>query len=101
VEAFNTKNLYAVADLLADDFCLTDPTVTALGPKPVALQFIGDLFASHETLSFQAQRIVVDAPYTTLQFTLILNDTTYDGVDLISWSAGRMVRMEAYLTPRS
>jgi len=101
VEAFNTKNLNAVADLLNDDFSITDPTVTALGPKPVALQFIGNLFANHEILIFQAKRILVDAPYTVLHFTLVLNETPYDGLDLITWSAGKMDRIEAHLTPRA
>lgn len=101
VEAFNTKNLDAVAALLDDDFSLTDPTVTALRPKPVALQLISDLFVSHITLTFKAQQILVDAPYTAIHFMLTLDETTYDGMDLISWSCGRMIRMDAYLTPRS
>ena len=101
VEAFNGKNLGSVAALLDDDFSLSDPTVTDLRPKQAALQLISDLFIRHNTLVFQAQRILVDAPCSVIQFTLTLDETTYDGVDLIVWEYGKMIRMVAYLTPRT
>ena len=91
VEAFNGKNLGSVAALLDDD----------LRPKQAALQLISDLFIRHNTLVFQAQRILVDAPCSVIQFTLTLDETTYDGVDLIVWEYGKMIRMVAYLTPRT
>lgn len=101
VKAFNDKDLALVADLMADDFTLTDPSVTSLGPKDKALAFIANLFKSHPSLSFESHKIICDTPYTALHFSLTLGDVIYDGVDLITWREGRMICMEAYLTPRT
>jgi hypothetical protein len=100
VSAFHSKDLAAISILMAEDFTLTDPSVSSLGPKDKALQYIKELFANNPSLSFEAHKILIDAPYSALHFVITLNGAVYDGVDMITWMEGKMISMDAYLTPR-
>ena len=100
VSAFHSKDLAAISVLMAEDFTLTDPSVSSLGPREKALQYIKELFDNNPSLSFKARKILVDAPYSALHFAITLNGTIYDGVDMITWMEGKMISMDAYLTPR-
>ena len=90
VQAFHNKDLEAIAVLLADDFTLNDPAVTALCPKTAVLEFTGELFASHESLEFEAHTILVDGAHSVVHFVLELDSKVFDGVDLISWGEDKM-----------
>jgi hypothetical protein len=100
VSAFHSKDLAAISVLMAEDFTLTDPSVSSLGPREKALQYIKELFDNNPSLSFKAHKILVDEPYSALHFAITLNGTIYDGVDMITWMEGKMISMDAYLTPR-
>ena len=100
VAAFDARDLDKVAGFMAEDFELTDPEVTALTPKPAVLDYIKGLFDANTDLSFTAHRVLVDGDASVIHFTLTLGETVLDGVDLITWAAGKMVSMQAYLTPR-
>lgn len=99
VAAFNARDLPAVAEFLADDFELTDPEVTKLTPKGKVLDYIGELFrASGDTLSFVAERILVDGSHSVIEFEIALGGDVLKGVDMITWHDGKMVSMRAHLT---
>lgn len=100
VAAFNARDLDKLAEYMAEKFTLTDPDVKALTPKSKVLDYIRDLFNAHEQMSFESHMIFVDGDTSIIHFTLTLNETVLDGVDLISWSSGRMTSMHAYLTQR-
>lgn len=100
VAAFDARDLDKLADYLADGFELTDPEVTALTPKGDVLDYIRGLFNGHESLSFEAQSILVDGDASVIHFTLTLDAFVLDGVDVITWKSGKMTSMQAYLTPR-
>ena len=100
ISAFDTCDLDRVAEFLADGFELTDPEVTALTPKKKVLEYIGELFDANESLSFEAHSIFVDGNASVVHFTLILDEIVLDGVDVIAWQSGKMISMQAYLTPR-
>jgi ketosteroid isomerase-like protein len=100
VSAFHSKDLSAIAVLMAEDFTLTDPSVSSLRPKEKALQYIKELFDNNPSLSFEAHKILIDAPYSALHFAITLNGTIHDGVDMITWMEGKMISMDAYLAPR-
>lgn len=101
IMAFNNNDLVGIADLMDDSFVLTDPNVRKLGPKDKVLEYLQKLFDGCKLLDFNARVILVDAPYTLVHFTLGLNETTYDGVDIIFWSEGKMQSIDAYLTART
>lgn len=99
VAAFHARDLDAVAALLAEEFELTDPEVTRLTPRANALDYIGGLFeATGESLSFVAERILVDGDHSAIEFELRLGDDVLKGVDMITWHGDRMVSMRAHLT---
>jgi hypothetical protein len=100
VSAFHSKDLAAISILMAEDFTLTDPSVSSLGPRDKALQYIKELFANNPSLSFEAHKILIDESYSALHFAITLNGAIYDGVDMITWMEGKMISMDAYLTPR-
>ena len=100
VTAFHSRDLQGVASLMAELFTLTDPDVTELAPKEAVLDYIKSLFDRNVGLSFIAHKILVDGDTSAIQFTLILGESVFDGVDVIEWKADKMTSVMAYLTRR-
>ena len=100
ISAFDARDLDKISKYLAEDFKLTDPDVTKLTPKWAVVKYINRLFASRETLSFEALDIFVDGDTSVIHFCLTLDALVLDGVDIITWKNQRMTSMVAYLTPR-
>lgn len=101
VAAFNARDIDGVADLLSDDFCLTDPSVTRLAPRKKAVEYIHGLFMANSSLKFEAKTILVDGNSSVINFTLFLDAGVYNGIDLITWKQERMATLTAYLTLQS
>jgi len=100
IQAFNARRIEKVADYMAQDFALTDPSVFNLTPKTKVLDYIQDLFDANEELSFVANRILVDGNISVIHFSLTIGNTILDGVDVITWEGEKMIEMHAYLTQR-
>lgn len=100
IVAFDARDLDQIAELLAEGFELTDPDVAALTPKKKVLEYLKELFDTHESLSFEAHSVLVDGDASVIHFTLTLDSIVLDGVDIITWNSGYMISMTAYLTPR-
>ena len=98
VSAFNAKDIDGVAALLSEEFFLTDPSVTKLSPRKKVIEYIHGLFKTSSLLRFDATRILVDGDSSAIHFTLVLDNKTYDGVDIVTWRHGKMSSMYAYLT---
>lgn len=101
VAAFDACDIDKLATYMAAEFELTDPEVTELTPKNSVLSYINKLFEAHENLNFQPHSILVDGDLSAVHFTLTLGTNVIDGVDVIKWKSGLMIKMEAYLTPRT
>ena len=100
VSAFNAKDIDGVAELLSENFHLTDPSFTRLGPREKALEYIHGIFKTNSLLRFEANTILVGNDKSAIHFILTLDKIIYDGIDLIEWEQGKMILMHAYLTPR-
>lgn len=100
VAAFDARDIDRVGALMSDGFTLTDPSVSALGPRQAVLDYIAGIFESAgDSLSFAARTILCDGRTSAIEFTLRLGDKTFDGVDIISWGDdGLMTSMRAHLT---
>lgn len=98
VTAFNAKDIEGISDLLADNFSLTDPTVSSLAPKAKVVEYIQSLFNASPSLSFEACEILVDKSHSAIHFILELDGKIFHGIDLVHWSQGKMLAMNAYLT---
>jgi hypothetical protein len=96
--AFNAKDIDGVAAIMADDFCLTDPSVTGLRPRSKVIDYLQGLFESNICLKFEAKSILVDCNHSVIHFSLELDHGIYSGVDFIAWSEGKMTSMNAYLS---
>ncbi|WP_372768509.1 nuclear transport factor 2 family protein [Pseudoalteromonas sp.] len=97
VEAFNSKSLSDIEELISDNFSLTDPAGTVNGKQSV-LEYIKNIFIEHEQLSFTAKNIIVDSNISLIEFELTLNDEKLVGTDLIKWNNdNKMIQMDAYL----
>jgi ketosteroid isomerase-like protein len=97
IRAFDARDLDAVGALLTDDFSLQDPVVKRIDGKPAALAMMQAMFAGCQTLSFRARNIYVDGATTLIEFTLDLDSTHLQGVDIIEWQGDRMRALRAYL----
>lgn len=97
IEAFNSKDLKKITELLIDDFALEDPIVKRMEGKNEVLKSIQTLFDSCITLSFKAKNIYQDNNTTMIEFILKLDETTLTGTDIIEWENNKMKELRAYL----
>lgn len=101
VDAFNSKNIEGVANLLHDDVVLTDPNVEQLSPKETVIAMISNLFANiDDTFSFVAKLILVQDHNSVIEFVLTIDKQVFIGVDLIQWEGNKIKKMVAYLYER-
>ncbi len=97
VDAFNTKNIVALAHMMSDNIKLTDPDVDITGKDDV-IEMLKKLFNKYERVQFKSKDIFVDGNTTLIEFTLKLNDDLVRGVDIIEWDQEkRIASLKAYL----
>ena len=97
VQAFNSRNIEKVAELLIEDFSLEDPVVKRIEGKSKVLEAIKGIFNSCQELSFKAKNIYQDNDTTIIEFVLILDSTVLSGIDIIEWEGEKMKELRAYL----
>ncbi|MGB6329376.1 MAG: nuclear transport factor 2 family protein [Halarcobacter sp.] len=97
IEAFDSKDIDKVAELLNDDFALEDPVVKRIKGKENVLKAIKGIFDSCKTLSFIAKNIYQDNQTTIIEFELKLDKTILTGTDIIEWEENKLKEMRAYL----
>ena len=97
IEAFDSKDLRRVSELLNDEFALEDPIVKRVEGKSNALKKIDEIFKGCKELSFHAKNIFVDGNTSVIEFRLSLDDTVLKGVDIIEWNYEKISELRAYL----
>jgi len=97
VLAFNNKDLAAIEMMLAPRFSLEDPVVKRVEGKGPALEAIAKIFAGCRSLAFVSKGIYVDGKTSLIEFSLDLDSTHIEGVDVIVWEGTLMESMRAYL----
>ena len=98
IQAFDAKDLDAVAALLCNTFALEDPVVKRIEGKEAALDAIKAIFDSCGTLDFRAKNIYEEGRTTVIEFILTLDETVLTGTDIIEWNdTGLMQELRAYL----
>ncbi|WP_174847363.1 nuclear transport factor 2 family protein [Yersinia artesiana] len=97
IDAFNAKNIVALANMMSDTIKLIDPDVDITG-KDSVIEMLKVLFDKYESLQFESKDIFVDGNTTIVEFTLKLNDDLVSGVDIIEWDQEkRIASLKAYL----
>jgi hypothetical protein len=97
VLAFNNKDLVAIEMMLANNFSLEDPVVKRVEGKGPALNAIAKIFAGCRSLAFVSKGIYVEGKTSLIEFSLDLDSTHIEGVDVIVWDGVLMESMRAYL----
>ncbi|CNB27458.1 SnoaL-like domain [Yersinia intermedia] len=97
IDAFNTKDIVTLANLLSDNIKLIDPDVDITG-KDNVIEMLKVLFSKYDSLQFESKDIFVDGNTTIIEFTLKLNGELVSGVDIIEWDQEkRIASLKAYL----
>ena len=97
IRLFGSKDLRGVEGLLLEGFVLEDPIVKRIEGKKRALEAIQAIFESCKTLTFSAKNLYQDGATTVIEFSLKLDETLLQGVDIIEWEGSKMTALRAYL----
>lgn len=97
IQAFNKKDLPAIEAMLVNEFSLEDPVVKRVEGRGPALEAIAKIFAGCRSLAFIAKGIYVDENTSVIEFSLELDSTRIEGVDVIVWDGMLMKSIRAYL----
>lgn len=96
--AVNTKNHEACLGLFADNATMSDPLVAALGPKTAIAGFYKAQFEMELAhFAFKPSRIMQSGNTTIMEFVMEINDASMNGVDVIDWEDGKIVKLSAYV----
>ena len=97
VDAFNAKDLQAVADMLHDDVVLEDPGVVHIEGKSKVVDAVKAIFDGAAQLSFEAKHIFVDGSASIIEFALDLDGTKLVGTDVVIWTGDKLKELRAYV----
>lgn len=98
IKAFTNKDIETISSMLNDQFVLEDPVVKRVEGKEKALEAIKNIFDSCLNLEFKTNKIYVLEPnITMIEFTLKLDNTQLQGVDIIEWQNNQLKELRAYL----
>jgi hypothetical protein len=97
IDAFDTKNVIKLSDLLSDSFSIEDPVVKRIEGKSECIEAIKNIFDSCDKLSFQAKNLYLHKQTTIIEFMLQIDDVVLEGVDIIEWKNNKMHALRAYL----
>ena len=100
-EAFNAKDLQAVADMLHDDVVLEDPGVVHIEGKSKVVDAIKAIFDGAAQLSFEAKHIFVDGSASIIEFALDLDGTKLVGADVVIWVGDKIKELRAYVNAKA
>jgi ketosteroid isomerase-like protein len=97
ISAFAARDLAAISDLMENNAILYDSSAGEVKSRDNIIQFVEQLFSSHETLSFEEKRVIVEGQRSVIEFVLKLDSLMIRGVDIIDWHNGKIQRIDAYL----
>ena len=99
IDAFNDRDLGTIREMLTDDAALEDPANLFEGKEQVAEE-VKNLFGA-TTLIFSPTDIFIDEGNQTsiIEFNITVNDDKLCGVDIISWTEGKISSLRAYVYP--
>jgi dTDP-glucose pyrophosphorylase len=97
ISAFNSRCLEEIASLMHEEFVLEDPAVKRIESRDRVTEFLGEMFTSARTLSFTAVDVATFHNKSFIQFQLNIDDKRFRGVDVITWSDGKMESLIAHL----
>ena len=96
-QAFAAKDIHTIAEMMSDDFQLTDPMAHVEG-KEAALAEVQKIFDSNpKRFVFRPMNIYVDGETSVMEFVFEIEGTMLKGADIIEWKEGLMTAVRAYV----
>lgn len=96
ISAFDNRDLSVIESMLAEDCSLYDPNIGDISGRAPILKFMSELFAN-EHFNFVSRSVFSNENSASVEFVLTINSISTRGVDIITWDAGKIVKIYAYL----
>jgi len=100
-EVVKNRDYNLLESILADDIIFYSPVVyTPQKGKPLALQYLMAASEVFNSSSFKYDKEVIGSSNASLEFSLTLDNTDINGIDLISWDAsGKIIEFKVFIRP--
>lgn len=97
VAAFHSRRLEEVSSMMHEEFVLEDPVIKRIESRERVTEFLREMFGSAVSFSFAAVDVATFHDKSFIQFQLEVDDKRFRGVDVITWSDGRMESLVAHM----
>ena len=100
-EVVKNRDYNLLESILADDIIFYSPVVyTPQKGKQLALQYLMAASEVFNTSSFKYDKEVIGRSNASLEFSLTLDNTDINGIDLISWDeSGKILEFKVFIRP--
>jgi len=100
-EVVKNRDYNLLESILADDIIFYSPVVyTPQKGKPLALQYLMAASEVFNSSSFKYDKEVIGSSNASLEFSLTLDNTDINGIDLISWDvSGKIIEFKVFIRP--
>jgi len=100
-EVVKNRDYNLLESILADDIIFYSPVVyTPQKGKQLAVQYLMAASEVFNSSSFKYDKEVIGNSNASLEFSLTLNSTDINGIDLISWDAsGKINEFKVFIRP--
>ena len=100
-EVVKNRDYNLLESILADDIIFYSPVVyTPQKGKQLALQYLMAASEVFNSSSFKYDKEVIGNSNASLEFSLTLDNTDINGIDLISWDeSGKILEFKVFIRP--
>ena len=100
-EVVKNRDYNLLESILADDIIFYSPVVyTPQKGKQLALQYLMAASEVFNSSSFKYDKEVIGSSNASLEFSLTLDNTDINGIDLISWDeSGKILEFKVFIRP--
>tara|TARA_B100000073_G_scaffold134137_1_gene109889 strand:- start:17591 stop:17986 length:396 start_codon:yes stop_codon:yes gene_type:complete len=100
-EVVKNRDYNLLESILADDIIFYSPVVyTPQKGKQLALQYLMAASEVFNSSSFKYDKEVIGRSNASLEFSLTLDNTDINGIDLISWDeSGKILEFKVFIRP--
>ena len=100
-EVVKNRDYNLLESILSDDIIFYSPVVyTPQKGKQLALQYLMAASEVFNSTSFQYNKEMIGESSASLEFSLTLDSTDINGIDLISWDkTGKIIEFKVFIRP--
>ena len=100
-DVVNLRDYNTLTEILDDQVVFYSPVVyTPQRGKDITLKYLMAASEVFNASNFKYHKEVIDKQHASLEFTLTIDDTDINGIDLISWNvAGLITEFKVFIRP--